>query len=72
MAYYREECSTSSLPGPSNDVTACALQRIKYQAHSNCVQFYLPPTRPKDATEKAQRDRQFETCKRDILKQHGL
>jgi len=57
---------------PSNDVTACAIERIKNQAHSNCVQYYLPPTRPKDAAEEAQRNESFESCKRDILGQHGL
>ena len=72
LSYYNEECSTTSLPMPSNDVTTCALERIKYQAHSNCVQYYLPPTRAKDAAEAAQRNTSFESCKRDILEQHGL
>jgi len=72
MAYYRKECAASSLPMPSNNVTTCALEQIKFQAHSKCVQYYLPPTRPKDAAEEAQRDRQFESCKREVLGQHGL
>jgi len=72
LAYYRRECSTGSLPMPSSDVTTCAIERIKNQAHSNCVQYYLPPTRPKDAAEEAQRNKSFESCKRDILGQHGL
>lgn len=72
LAYYREECSTSTMPMPSNDLTTCALERIKYQTHSNCVQYYLPPTRPKDAAEEAQRNTAFERCKRDILNQHDL
>ncbi|MEQ3626408.1 MAG: hypothetical protein ABNH26_14410 [Celeribacter sp.] len=72
LAYYREECATTSLPMSSNDVTTCALEWIKSQAHSNCVQYYLPPIAPKDEAEEAQRNRQFESCKRDILEQHGL
>jgi len=72
LEYYKEECSTTSLSMLPNDVTTCALERIKYQTHSNCVQYYLPPTRPKDAAEEAQRNTAFERCKRDILNQHDL
>ena len=72
MAYYRKECATGSLLMVSDDVTTCALKRIKSQTHSNCVQYYLPPTRPKDAAEEAQRNTAFERCKRDILNQHDL
>ncbi len=72
LAYYSKECSTSSLPMSSDDVTTCAIERIKYQAHSNCVQYYLPPTTPKDAAEEARRNESFESCKRDILEQHGM
>jgi len=49
-----------------------SLKRIKSQTHSNCVQYYLPPTRPKDAAEEAERDRRFESCKGEVLGQHGL
>ena len=72
MAYYRKECATGSLLMVSDDVTTCALERIKSQTHSNCVQYYLPPTRPKDAAEEAERDRRFESCKGEVLGQHGL
>jgi len=72
LAYYSKECSTSSLQMTSDEVKTCAIKRIKSQAHSNCVQYYLPPTRPKDAAEEAQRNKSFESCKRDVLVQHGL
>jgi len=72
LAYYRDECADSSMPMPSKDVTACAVDLIKSQTHSYCVQYYLPPMRPKDAAEEAQRERQFESCKGDVLGPHGL
>lgn len=72
LAYYREECLTRSLPMPSNDATACALERIEFQARTHCVQYYLPPNTPKDAAEQAQRQMYFENCKRDVLEPHGL
>lgn len=71
LAHYRDRCSTNDLLGSEPDVTSCAVQAIKEDAHQHCVSYYLPPPSPKDEAEEAERNSNYERCKQDVLDQHG-
>jgi hypothetical protein len=53
-------------------LSACALEGIKGDTHHDCVHYYLPPMRPKDDAEEAERERNYQSCKQKVLSQHGL
>lgn len=71
LAYYRESCSRNDQLTSARDVKSCAINDIKLDAHQYCVLYNLPPTRPKDAAEEAERNSNYERCKQDVLTQHG-
>lgn len=66
LAYYADECSSTANP------KRCALSRIKLDSHDYCVLYYLPPSRPKNAAEQAQRDANYKQCRNKVLAQHDL
>lgn len=72
LDYHRERCLRSDATRSPEDATSCALETIAQDAHQYCVLYFLPPIRAKDEAEEAARQRNFETCKRNVLIQHGL
>ncbi len=72
ITYYGDRCLSRDATLTSSETTACARQSIVQNAHQYCVDYYLPPMRPKGAAEAVARERDFSSCKTEILAQHGL
>jgi hypothetical protein len=71
LAYYHDNCSRNDRLTSAQDVMSCAINDIKLDAHQYCVLYNLPPTRPKDAAEEAERSSNYERCKQSVLAQHN-
>ncbi len=72
VAYHRDRCLSRDASLTPSEATACARRSIAEDAHHYCVLYYLPPIRPKDEAEAAERERNFSICKNDIRAQHDL
>ncbi|MDX8352771.1 hypothetical protein [Cognatiyoonia sp. IB215182] len=72
LSYYSTRCAERDPSQLHREVEDCALESIAQNAHQYCVLYYLPPTRPADDAEEAERDRNFAKCKTDLLSQHNL